>query len=135
MMEQKNEAAQSRPFRSALWRALSIKTFNHQLSERNLCRLVVGVFILLLLPMLIIARYAVPCADDFYYAINAHTAWLETGSVLSVIKAAAETTRTAYFTWQGTFADIFLSIFIPDVFAPHFYYLTAYFLIITSVIN
>ena len=54
-----------------------------------------------LVPLLAIAQYSHPSADDYPYALATHAAWQETGSVWAVLRAAAHTVAQRYQTWQG----------------------------------
>ncbi|MFQ9902037.1 MAG: hypothetical protein ACLRWF_10460 [Ruthenibacterium sp.] len=42
-----------------------------------------------LVPLLAIAQYSHPSADDYPYALATHAAWQETGSIWAVLRAAA----------------------------------------------
>lgn len=80
--------------------------------------MVVSVVLLLaaVLPMLAIAKYAHPCADDYTYGYLAHEAWNTTHSFFSVIKCAFEQVKDSYYSWQGTYTSIFLMAISPAVF-------------------
>lgn len=79
----------------------------------------------LLVPMLLIACYDVPSADDYSFGARAHTAFEAGGSFFAAIKAAFTEARIAHSTWQGTFSAIFLMALQPAVFGESLYALTA----------
>lgn len=77
------------------------------------------------MPMLCIAPYDVPSADDFSFGTRAHHAFESTGSFFAAVKAAATEARICYSTWQGSFSAIFLMALQPAVFGEQYYALTA----------
>lgn len=79
----------------------------------------------LLVPMLLIACYDVPSADDYSFGARAHTAFEDSGSFFAAIKAAFAEAHIAHSTWQGTFSAIFLMALQPAVFGESLYALTA----------
>ena len=82
---------------------------------------VFGSFALSMLPLLLIARFAIPSADDFSYGYHTVFTWRETGSIIQTISAAVDGTRHFYNTWQGTFTAIFLMTLHPGIFAEELY--------------
>ncbi len=93
----------------------------------RLCALVLAAALAaLIVPMLIIARYDVPCADDFSFGARAHIAYESTHSLLSAVSAAVEEARVSYGSWQGSFSAIFLMALTPMVFGEGAYALTAW---------
>lgn len=84
-----------------------------------------ALLVILVVPMLGIARYDVPSADDFSFGARAHHCYEQTGSFFAAVGAAAEEAKTSYNTWQGTFSAIFLMALQPGVFGEELYALTA----------
>lgn len=82
--------------------------------------------IVLLIPILQIAKYNVPCADDYSYGLLTHKAFEETHSLYEVVKAALSTVKNSYSTWQGTFSGIFVMTLQPAVFGEQYYFITTY---------
>lgn len=80
-----------------------------------------AVLLLSLVPMLLICRYDVPCADDFTYGAAAHLKYMETGSVLQALQAGAKHTADTYLHWQGSFSAVFLMAVQPAAFGESFY--------------
>ena len=77
-----------------------------------------------LIPILVLAFYNYPCADDFSASDTAHWAWLETGSILEVIKAAIENVIFNYNEWSGVYVSVFWTSLQPGLFGEQFYGLT-----------
>lgn len=79
-----------------------------------------------LVPLLYLARYAVPGCDDYTYGIATHGAWIADHSLLSVLKAAFATTVEYWRRWQGTYASIFLMTLSPGILDERWYFLTTF---------
>ena len=76
------------------------------------------VFLLSMLPIWYLAKYARPSGDDYGYSVFTHAAWLESHSILEVIKAGLYTSKVMYDSWNGDFVTTFLFSMMPEVFAP-----------------
>ena len=87
--------------------------------------------IVLLLPMLIIARYNVPCADDYSYGLYTHLAWERSHSLLEVLKEGAHTVGNYYSGWQGTYSAVFVFSIQPAIFGEEWYPLTTYIVLLS----
>ncbi|MDD3428578.1 MAG: DUF6056 family protein [Oscillospiraceae bacterium] len=85
------------------------------------------VFIAGLVPMLAIAKYNYPSADDFMYGAQTRAVWQQTGSFLQTVIAAAKETANTYLNWQGSYTAIFLMALQPDIFGA--YWLTTFILL------
>ena len=99
--------------------------FKNKLSASQQLK-IFGMFLLLveiisILPLLMIALYNHPSADDYYYGILTAHAWIDTGSFLETLKAAFRTVQETYVNWQGTFSGIFLMSLQPSVFGESWY--------------
>lgn len=90
-------------------------------SETGLCMLVLCIVAVSLILVLWIGFYDVPSADDFTYGAGMHQVWKNTGSLLEVLRAAAQSVRGWYLVWQGTFSAIFLMCLQPAVFDAGLY--------------
>ena len=104
------------------------------LTEKVLCGLFVIVFVLQLLPLLLIAPYDAPCADDFGYSYAARHALRSGGNLGDVLRIACETVSDTYVTWQGTYSGLFLMVLQPAIWGEAWYALTPI-LILTSLIG
>lgn len=94
------------------------------LSHKTIKWLSLAALAVLIIPLLLLGRYAVPAADDFSYGAPAHLAYAESGSVFSAAAAALDKTLESYCSWQGTFSAIFLMAVQPAVFSEALYALT-----------
>lgn len=86
-------------------------------------------FLLTVLPLILIAKYDHPSADDFSYGLQTSQAWAGTGSVIRVLAAAAQTVHDTYFSWQGSFSGVFMMAVQPAVFWENLYFLTPLFVL------
>ena len=77
-------------------------------------------------PMLWIARYDVPAADDFSFSCETHRAIEEGRGLPGAIAGAVEKAGMVYDTWQGTFSAIFMMAFQPGIWGLRTYALTTW---------
>jgi hypothetical protein len=92
-------------------------------------RFLTVVYIILLLPMLRIALYASPSADDLPESYAAYTAFQSTGSLFAALAAAAGKSLYYYFNWMGYFTSNFFTCFPFSVFGFRFYGLGTWFIL------
>lgn len=89
-------------------------------------RAVLVAFVATMLPLLYLSRYTVPGCDDYTYGIKTHGAYLASGSLIAVLKAALSTTIEYWYNWQGTYASIFLMTLSPGIMNEKWYFLTTF---------
>ena len=95
----------------------------HLISAKLVCA---GLFVLLffsLLPVLMLSGVNCATGDDFGYGVWTRQAWLTSGSLIEVIKAAGRTVAEFYRGWQGTWFSIFLFALQPEVFSSQGYFI------------
>jgi hypothetical protein len=73
------------------------------------------------IPLLMLARYAYPVADDYSFAADVKHVLEQQGGLLSIMYAAIRRTAIYWVTWQGSFAAIFLFMFQPGIFGELYY--------------
>lgn len=74
-----------------------------------------------LIPLMYLGRYNHPTGDDFYYGVETHLMWEETGNIFKTMGAAWEGVTTEYFRWQGTYSAMFLMYLSPNIFGEGAY--------------
>ncbi|HKM35255.1 MAG TPA: DUF6056 family protein [Lachnospiraceae bacterium] len=79
-----------------------------EMNEKVMAALAIVGFIVLLLPLIRLAMYAMPWQDDFYFACQTKNSWNEFGSVWKALMAALSQAKVSYYDWQGTFSSIFM---------------------------
>lgn len=92
--------------------------------------LLVGI-VALLIPMLAIANYNVPCADDYSYGQLTHLTWKQSHSFLNVLNKSVEQVSQTYFNWQGSYSAVFAFSLQPAVFGEEWYPLTTYIMLLS----
>ncbi len=93
-----------------------------------------ALFLLSLIPLILLAPYITPSADDFGYGAPAYYA-LQTGAGFSgVIKALAENLRYTYMNWQGTYSSVILFSLQPGVFDGRLYIITPFVMLAAVVV-
>lgn len=88
---------------------------------KNLKRIlpVLGVILwaVLLLPFFLGAPAAHPATDDFTFAVYTHPTWIQTGSILHVLKDALAYALRTWRDWQGTVTGVIIMTLNPAVFS------------------
>ncbi|SFH53392.1 hypothetical protein SAMN05216405_3997 [Lachnospiraceae bacterium NLAE-zl-G231] len=83
-------------------------------------------FVISMIPIWYLAKYARPSGDDYGYSVLTHAAWLDTHSLIEVFKAATETVKNNYFGWNGDWFTTFLFSLMPEVFVPYSFWIVPY---------
>ena len=71
---------------------------------------------LLLAPFFFGAQAAHPATDDFTFAVYTHPTWVQTGSVLHVLKDALSYALRTWRDWQGTVTGVIVMTLNPACF-------------------
>lgn len=99
-------------------------------SSRAVNAVVLIVCLIALIPMLVIGIYDRPGADDYGYSLMTLAALRDSGgNPFAVIGAAAQTSATWYFTWQGLYSSAFLMALQPGILGSQYYCIGAYLII------
>ena len=80
-------------------------------------------------PLLLIARYDYPLADDWSYGNNAYQVIRNGGGLGKVLLAAVRKAREAWLGWDGRFANAFLDALEPGIWGEKYYAVTPWILI------
>lgn len=97
---------------------------NRKISEKAWGIFWTVAYVCSLIPILMLAGYNFPCADDYGYSIYTRLAWVDTHNLFSVLTAAGRKVAESWFNWQGTYSSIFLMALQPGIFGDCFYALT-----------
>lgn len=87
-----------------------------------------------LIPLLWIAKYNYPSADDYTNGSRCYHVWEEGHSVLAVLGEALSRTIEEWRTWRGCFTSSFLSALPPNIWGEKMYFLTAWIVLLTLTI-
>lgn len=102
-----------------------------RMSEKRIFIVLLAGMVILLIPMLAIARYNVPCADDYSYGKLTHLAWKQSHSLWDVFYQGLQTIKQYYYGWQGTYSAVLTFSLQPAVFGENWYPLTTYIMLIS----
>ena len=75
----------------------------------------------LLAPFFLGATAAHPATDDFTFAVYTHPTWVQTGSLLHVLKDAVSYALRTWRDWQGTVTGVLVMTLNPAVFSLEHY--------------
>lgn len=101
--------------------------FDKKISIKTISYVLTGVYIICLIPLLAIAWYNYPSADDFSMGYRAYCDFTNSGgNVFAAIWAAAYMAWYDYFNWMGYYTSTFFLSLPPSVFDERLYFLGAY---------
>lgn len=101
------------------------------INPENLAIFLTAVYCLSLLPVLLIAKYNYPSADDYSNGLRCYQAWHTTHSFLAVLKEAIGRTIFEYTQWRGCFTSSFLSALPPSIWGERWYGLTTLIIVVS----
>ena len=93
--------------------------------------LLIIAFALLIIPLLYIAKWDVPSADDYSNAIAVHDVILAGGSFGDIMRTAFNQTKQIYNEWQGSASAVFLFALQPMAFGDQYYMIVPYLMLIS----
>ena len=96
---------------------IKMKKYNYK--DKIIIGLSIFALIIILIPLIYIAKYNHSCSDDYSYGILTHQTWQDTHSLIEVVKTAMKQVGITYQNWQGTFilANIYiLKVILKDYF-------------------
>ncbi|WP_286081027.1 DUF6056 family protein [Parablautia intestinalis] len=102
---------------------------------KNLALFFTMVYCLGLLPVLWVAKYNFPSADDYTNGAGCYQAWNAAHSLSAVLKEAAGRTMFEYTKWRGCFTSSFLSALPPNIWGERWYGLTTLIIIVSLTVS
>lgn len=105
-----------------------------KLKNKTYLYIVIAIFVISLIPLYMISGYTHPSVDDYYYGVDTHQIYENTGSVSEVIKSSYNAMVDTYYDWQGNFSAIFLMRLQPGIFGEEYYAITPVILITSFVL-
>lgn len=85
-----------------------------------------AILLVSLLPLVWLGRYNYPTGDDYYYGVETHLAWQQTGNLAEAFAAACNGVADTYQNWQGTYSALFLMYLAPNAFSNTAYHLVTF---------
>ncbi len=98
-----------------------MKKISEKITEKHMYMAIQIIFWLSLIPILWLALYNYPCADDFTASDSVREAWLTTGSLWRAFVAVMENVKHNYLNWSGVFMSVFWTTLQPSVFGERYY--------------
>ncbi|MBQ8822897.1 MAG: hypothetical protein IJZ82_09655 [Lachnospiraceae bacterium] len=98
------------------------RIFGISIPERWLFVPAVLLFVILLIPIIRLAFYAIPWYDDYSYAVYVKSHIDVYGPLKGAILGAMYVARTWWYCWQGTFSSIVMMSIMPEAFGEGYYY-------------
>ena len=93
------------------------------------------IFLSSLIPIAVLALYNYPCADDFSASDTVHLAWVNTGSIFAVLKAAWGNVVYNYLEWSGVFMSVFWTSLQFGIFGEKYYGIVTLFTIVFLLVG
>ncbi len=102
----------------------------------NIIVCIIILIVLMTLPIIYMALFSVPVADDFDNSLNTKIV-VETVpfNIFDVLKVACQRVVDTYNSWQGTYTSVFLMAIQPGVFGEQYYFITTWALIIVTLFS
>lgn len=80
-------------------------------------------------PLLLIAQYNRPSADDWSYGVEGYRAVSAGGTFFQVLEAAVRTALHSYASWEGRFTNAFFAALQPGIWGERYYGVVTYLMI------
>ena len=98
------------------------------LNMKKISAIALILFVISMLPIWYLAFYARPSGDDYGYSANSHRAWVATHSIMEVLRASVQTTKSMLQSWNGDWVTVFLFTLMPEVFIPYSFWIVPLFM-------
>lgn len=108
------------------WKQKGNQAICKLITPKTLAILLTIGYIVSLIPLLWIARFNYPSADDYTNGSRCYHVWQESHSLLKVLAEAMSRTGDEWMTWRGCFTSSFLSALPPNIFGEKMYGITAW---------
>lgn len=99
------------------------------LTQQIFCFFMILGFLWFVVPLLYIGRYNHGASDDYWFAFHVHCTWLNTHSLIEVIKTAFSKVAEFYESWQGTYSSVFFFAISPMAFGEQYAHVVPYMMI------
>ena len=108
-----------------------LKNLNTKINQNLTLILITIIFLTSIIPIIILAIYSRPCADDFAYSAQVHDL-IASGNynILEILKEAIKVDINFYNTWQGLYSSAFILALQPGIFGEQYYFIGTWLLII-----
>ncbi len=111
------------------------KIFGISFSKKLLAFLSLAALVLALIPLYRLTMYAIPRYDDYSYGLNLWREQRYGYGLRTILKAGYETALGFHYSWQGTYASIFMMAQMPGALGFEYYFIGPVLLITSLVIS
>ena len=94
---------------------------NHKFSLISIHIVYVVVMVAVLFPLLLVAGYNYPSADDWSYGRDAYKAIAGGGGFIDVLRCSFQVMARHYMEWEGRFSNSFLASLQPGIWGEEYY--------------
>ena len=102
----------------------TLKKSLDKITNKRIFHIMLLIFGISIIPIIMLAFYNYPCADDFSASDTAFWAWQDAKSIFAVIKAAWENVVYNYMEWSGVFMSVFWTSLQFGIFGERYYGIT-----------
>ncbi len=113
------------------WGKKIVSQIQKLLTPKGTAVLLTICYIISLIPLLWIAKYNYPSADDYTNGSRCYHVWEAGHSLIKVMGEAISRTADEWLTWRGCYTSSFLSALPPSIFGEKLYGLTAWIVLLT----
>ena len=99
---------------------------NQNSNLKKYSRISLVILALSLVPIFWISFYDHPFEDDYNYGVVTRLAWMESHDVITLFKAAVQTSVNKYQTWQGSYTGCFMMSLQAGIFGEKYYFLSVW---------
>lgn len=108
---------------------------NKILSLKTLSKLSAVFFVFSILPLCYLSFFNRATGDDLGYSASNRIVWLQSHSILSVLKNTIIEIVSVWKSWQGTWFSVFLFSLQPEVFSEHAYVITTFIMLALYILT
>jgi len=98
-------------------------------NEKKIAGILLIILIVSIIPVLRLSFYNFAAGDDFSFGEFTRAAWVDSHSMVEVVKAMIYKVQTIWHSWQGTWFTVALMALQPEVFSRDGYWITTWILL------
>lgn len=80
-------------------------------------------FVAMMIPLLLVTRYAIPWSDDYSYGRFGRAGLVVSGNIFGAMASSLECVIHQWHEWQGTYSSIFCMCMMPGILGDEYYFL------------
>ena len=91
-------------------------------------------FVAMMIPLLLVTRYAIPWSDDYSYGRFGRAGLVVSGNIFGAMASSLECVIHQWHEWQGTYSSIFCMCMMPGILGDEYYFLGPVFVVLLCVL-